>query len=84
MESNIGYSIFLNSNYELQMYQLEDNSCCVNCCLITDFTTGTRKLLDEEIFVNARDAAEFFEQLRQKYSIGEDFDRAAQEAADRA
>ncbi len=72
LESNVGYQIGFFGGM-LAVYQLEDGRFVVNR---KDYNSESRVTTwaYEEIFENARDAAEFFEQKRREHELGFDIE----------
>ena len=74
LESNVGYQIDFFGGL-LSLYQLEDLRFSVNR-YEHDAKSGRNKWIFEEIFENARDAVEFFEQKRRECELGFDIEGA--------
>ena len=74
LESNVGYGISMYSDL-LQLYQLEDLRFAVNRY---EHNPESRKSkwVYEELFDDAREAVEFFEQKRREYELGFDIEGA--------
>jgi hypothetical protein len=74
LESNVGYQINMVSDL-LQLYQLEDLRFAVNRY---EYDTESRKTkwVYEELFNDAREAVEFFEQKHREYELGFDIEEA--------
>jgi hypothetical protein len=75
LESNVGYQISLVSDL-LQLYQLHDLRFAVNRYEYDPENPSKSKWIYEELFDNARDAVEFFEQKRREYELGDDIAEA--------
>lgn len=74
LESNVGYQISLVGL--LQLYQLEDMRFAVNRYEHNAENPGRDKWIYEELFDDAREAVEFFEQKRREYELGFDIEAA--------
>ena len=74
LESNVGYGISLFADL-LKLYQLEDLRFAVNR-YEHDTESHKSKWVYEELFNDAREAVEFFEQKRREYELGFDIEGA--------
>jgi hypothetical protein len=74
LESNVGYQISLFGLLEL--YQLEDKRFAVNRYEHDTENQSKDKWIYEELFDDAREAVEFFEQKRREYELGFDIEGA--------
>lgn len=72
LESNVGYGINMFGDM-LQLYQLEDLRFAVNR-YNQDPESRKTKWVFEELFDDAREAVEFFEQKRREYELGFDIE----------
>ena len=75
LESNVGYQISMYSDL-LQLYQLEDLRFAVNRYNYNPDEPSRFKWIYEELFDDAREAVDFFEQERRKYELGFDIEGA--------
>lgn len=75
LESNVGYEISFCNNL-LQLYQLEDLRFAVNRYEYDAENPSKSRWIYEELFDDAREAVEFFEQKRREYKLGFDIEGA--------
>lgn len=75
LESNIGYQINLAGGL-LRLYQLHDLRFAVNRYEYNPENPERDKWVYEELFDDARQAVEFFEQKRREYELGDDIEAA--------
>ena len=73
LESGSGYKISFFGGL-LSLRQLEDGRFSVNR-IDLDAETGKENWIFEEIFVDAREAAKFFERKRREYRLGFEIER---------
>lgn len=71
LESGVGYQISLDVDW-LQLYQLHDLRFAVVRHKYDPENPSISKWVYEELFDDAREAVEFFEQERRKYELGDD------------